>query len=54
MVEVCPPALSPSPAWRSGLSAVNLSLVLQGEEKSQGRGLSSSLVSSLEERTVSY
>jgi hypothetical protein len=48
----CPPALSP--AWRRGLSAIKFSLVLQGEEQSHGRGLSSSLVSSLEERTVSY
>ncbi len=52
MLEVCPPALSP--AWRRGLSAIKLSLVLQGEEQSHARSLSSSLVSSLEERTVSY
>ncbi len=48
MGEVCPPA------WRRGLSAINLYIVLQGEEQSHGSGLSSSLVTSLEERTVSY
>jgi hypothetical protein len=52
MGEDCPPALSP--AWRRGLSAINLYIVLQGEEQSHGSVLSSSLVSSLEERTVSY
>jgi hypothetical protein len=52
MVEVCPPAFSP--AWRRGQSAIKFSLVLQGEEQSHGRGLSSSLVSSLEERPASW
>ena len=52
MAVFCPPALSP--AWRRGRPAIKFSLVLQGEEQSHGSVLSSSLVSSLEKRPVSY